>query len=82
VKELVGQGKTLQEVLAAKVTAPYDAKVPSGRLPAGAAGTNADRFVSMVYAPKMRARLLDRVERCRLTRSKPDAVESSRRSVP
>ena len=38
-----------QEVRAAKVTAPYDAKVPGGLLPAGA-GTSADRFVSMVYA--------------------------------
>jgi cyclase len=56
VKELVGQGKTLQEVLAAKVTAPYDAKVPGGLLPAGAAGTSADRFVSMVYAQTKEAR--------------------------
>jgi cyclase len=50
VQQLIGQGKTLQEVLAAKVTAPYDAKVPGGLLPAGAAGTSADRFVSMVYS--------------------------------
>src|SRR5262245_1208542 len=50
VKELIAQGKTLQETLAAKVTAPYDAKVPGGLLPAGAAGTSADRFVSMVYS--------------------------------
>ena len=50
VQELIAQGKTLQEVLAAKVTSPYDAKVPGGLLPAGAAGTSADRFVSMVYA--------------------------------
>src|SRR5262245_49227458 len=50
VKELIAQGKTLQEVLAAKVTSPYDAKVPGGLLPAGAAGTSADRFVSMVYS--------------------------------
>jgi len=41
--------KTEQEVLAAKVTAPYDAKVPGGLLPAGT-GTSADRFVSMVYS--------------------------------
>jgi cyclase len=39
----------VQEVLAAKVTAPYDAKVPGGLSPAGA-GTSADRFVSMVYS--------------------------------
>jgi cyclase len=50
VQQLIAQGKTLQEVLAAKVTAPYDAKVPGGLLPAGASGTSADRFVSMVYA--------------------------------
>ena len=50
VQQLIGQGKTLQEVLAAKVTAPYDAKVPGGLLPAGGAGTSADRFVTMVYS--------------------------------
>jgi cyclase len=50
VQQLIAQGKTLQEALAAKVTAPYDAKVPGGLLPAGAAGTSADRFVSMVYS--------------------------------
>jgi cyclase len=49
VRQLIGQGKSVQEVLAAKVTAPYDAKVPGGLLPAGA-GTSADRFVSMVYS--------------------------------
>ena len=50
VQRLIAQGKTLQEILAAKVTAPYDAKVPGGLLPARAAGTSADRFVSMVYS--------------------------------
>jgi len=50
VQQLIARGKTAQEVLAAKVTAPYDAKVPGGLLPAGAAGTSADRFVSMVYS--------------------------------
>jgi cyclase len=49
VQQMINQGKSQQEVLAAKVTAPYDAKVPGGLLPAGA-GTSADRFVSMVYA--------------------------------
>ena len=38
VQQLIAQGKTLQEVLAAKVTSPYDAKVPGGLLPAGTAG--------------------------------------------
>ena len=46
---MISEGKTEQEVLAAKVTAPYDAKIPGGLLPAGA-GTSADRFVSMVYS--------------------------------
>ena len=50
VQQLIGQGKTLQDVLAAKVTSPFDSKVPGGLLPAGAAGTSADRFVSMVYS--------------------------------
>jgi len=49
VQQLIAQGKTQQEVLAARVTAPYDAKVPGGLLPAGA-GTSADRFVAMVYS--------------------------------
>ena len=50
VQQLIAQGKTLQEVLAAKVTSPDDAMVPGGLLPAGTSGTSADRFVSMVYA--------------------------------
>src|SRR5256885_153768 len=49
VQQLIAQGKSEQDVLAAKVTAPYDAKVPGGLERAGA-GTSADRFVSMVYA--------------------------------
>jgi cyclase len=49
VQQMIAQGKTREEVLAAKVTAPYDAKVPGGLLPAGA-GTSADRFVGMVYS--------------------------------
>jgi len=48
VEQLIRAGKTEQEVLAAHVTAPYDAKVPGGLLPAGN-GTSADRFVRMVY---------------------------------
>ncbi len=49
VQRMIDEGKSQQEVLAAKVTTPYDAKVPGGLLPAGA-GTSADRFVSMVYS--------------------------------
>jgi cyclase len=49
VQQMINAGKSEQEVLAAKVTAPYDAKVPGGLSPAGA-GTSADRFVSMVYS--------------------------------
>jgi cyclase len=49
VQRMIDEGKIQQEVLAAKVTAPYDAKVPGGLLPAGA-GTSADRFVGMVYS--------------------------------
>ena len=43
VRAMIGQGKTLQEVLAAKVTAPYDAKV------AGGTDSSAERFVTAVY---------------------------------
>src|SRR5215831_7682687 len=51
VQQLIAQGKTEEEVLAAKVTAPFDAKVPGGLLPANTGGgTSADRFVSMVYS--------------------------------
>ena len=49
VQQMISEGKSEQEVLAAKVTAPYDAQVPGGQLPAGT-GTSADRFVSMVYS--------------------------------
>jgi glyoxylase-like metal-dependent hydrolase (beta-lactamase superfamily II) len=49
VQALIGQGKTQAEVVAAKVTAPFDAKVQGGLLPAGGAGTSADRFVTEVY---------------------------------
>jgi glyoxylase-like metal-dependent hydrolase (beta-lactamase superfamily II) len=51
VQKLIEAGKTEQEVIAAKLTAPYDTKAP-GRLdvlPAGL-GTSADRFVKTVYA--------------------------------
>jgi glyoxylase-like metal-dependent hydrolase (beta-lactamase superfamily II) len=48
VQQMIAQGKTQQEVLAAHPTAPYDSKVPGGLLPAGA-GTSADRFVTEMY---------------------------------
>jgi cyclase len=40
---LIAQGKSLEEVLAAKVTAPYDAKT------AGGTDTSTTRFVTAVY---------------------------------
>jgi len=43
VQQMIAQGKSLQEVLAAKVTAPYDAKI------AGGTDTSAVRFVTAVY---------------------------------
>jgi glyoxylase-like metal-dependent hydrolase (beta-lactamase superfamily II) len=43
VRGMIAQGKSQQEVLAAKVTAPYDAKV------AGGTDSSAERFVSAVY---------------------------------
>src|SRR5713226_4104634 len=49
VKQLIAQGKTEKEVVAAKPTAPWDAKTAGGLGPAGADATSADRFVSEVY---------------------------------
>jgi hypothetical protein len=47
---LIAAGKTKEEVLAAKLTAPYDAKVPGGTTPLPAnLGTTADRFVGALY---------------------------------
>ena len=43
VAKLVQQGKTQEEVLATKVTADYDAKVPG-------VGTTGDRFIGQLYA--------------------------------
>ncbi len=51
VAPLVQQGKTQQEVVAAKLTADYDARVPGG-----AATGNPDRFVGQVYAELKGAR--------------------------
>jgi glyoxylase-like metal-dependent hydrolase (beta-lactamase superfamily II) len=50
VQQMIRDGKTRQDILAAKVTAPYDVKVPGGQIPLPAGlGTSADRFVSEVY---------------------------------
>jgi cyclase len=49
VEQLMKQGKTEQEVLAAKPTSSYDAKIPGALGPAGN-GTSADRFVRMLYS--------------------------------
>jgi glyoxylase-like metal-dependent hydrolase (beta-lactamase superfamily II) len=43
VQQMIAQGKTLQDVLAANITAPYDAKV------AGGTATSATRFITAVY---------------------------------
>jgi hypothetical protein len=48
VQQMIAQGKSLQDVLAAHPTSAYDGTVPGGLLPAGA-GTSADRFVTEVY---------------------------------
>src|SRR5438105_8576043 len=55
VRQLIAQGRTQQEVVAAKVTALFDAKVPGGLLAAGA-GTSADRFVAEIYQELKRAK--------------------------
>ena len=48
-KQLIAQGKTEKEILATKITAPWDAKTAGGLGAAGAGLTSADRFVSAVY---------------------------------
>lgn len=50
VQELIRQGKTLEEVLAARPTQAWDAKVPGARGRAPGGGTSADRFVRMLYS--------------------------------
>src|ERR1700692_2899090 len=40
VQQMIAQGKTREDVLAAHVTAPYDATVPGGLLPAAGGGTS------------------------------------------
>jgi cyclase len=47
----IAEGKSLQEIVAAKITRPYDAKVPGSQLPSPlvVGGTNADQFVTQVY---------------------------------
>lgn len=49
VEQLMKQGKTEQQVVAAKPTAAYDAKIP-GALGAVGGTTSADRFVRMLYS--------------------------------
>ena len=49
VKQLIAQGKTEKEILATKITAPWDAKTAGGLGAAGAGLTSADRFVSEIY---------------------------------
>ncbi|MEP7241466.1 MAG: MBL fold metallo-hydrolase [Devosia sp.] len=51
VKQMIADGKSLKQVLSARLTAPYDATVPGALtpLPAGL-GTSADRFVGEIYA--------------------------------
>jgi cyclase len=50
VQQMISAGNSQQQILAAKLTASYDAKVPGGLapLPAGL-GTSADRFISELY---------------------------------
>ena len=50
VQQMMRNGKGRRDILSAKVTAPYDARVPGGQdpLPVGL-GTSADRFVSGIY---------------------------------
>ena len=50
VQELMKQGKTVEQALAAKPTAAYDATIPGALGVAPGGGTSADRFVRMLYS--------------------------------
>jgi hypothetical protein len=50
VQALIGQGKTVQEAVAAKPTSAYDAKIPGALGAAPGGGNTADRFVRMLYS--------------------------------
>jgi cyclase len=50
VQALIQQGKSVEEVLAAKPTSAYDAKIPGALNAAPQGGTSADRFVRMLYS--------------------------------
>jgi hypothetical protein len=52
VQQMIDAGKSEQEILAAKVTAPYDSQVAGG-LSLALGVTTADRFVSAMYAELM-----------------------------
>jgi glyoxylase-like metal-dependent hydrolase (beta-lactamase superfamily II) len=50
ITKMMHGGKSLPDILAAKLTRPYDAKVPGGTVPLPiGVGTSADRFVSGLY---------------------------------
>jgi cyclase len=50
IQTMIDAGQTKQQVLTAKLTAPYDAKVKGGTDPLAAGpGTSADRFVGSLY---------------------------------
>jgi cyclase len=50
ITKMMNGGKSLPDILAAKLTGPYDAKVPGGTVPLPiGVGTSADRFVSTLY---------------------------------
>jgi hypothetical protein len=50
ITKMMNEGKSLPDILAAKLTGPYDAKVPGGTVPLPiGVGTSADRFVSALY---------------------------------
>jgi cyclase len=49
-RKMMDDGKSLQDILAAKLTAAYDSNVPGGAVPLPiGVGTSADRFISALY---------------------------------
>jgi cyclase len=56
VQQMITQGRTKDEILRAKVTAPYDSRVRGGQDPSTPGGpSSADRFVTEVYSELSKA---------------------------
>ena len=79
VRGMIGEGKSLQEVLAAKVTAPYDAKVPGGLLPAGGGTVRAGQILAHDHRPGIKGFRHHRADLLRVHRAPAESMLPRRR---